>query len=99
MATPPYHRRPLRFPIGALIFSAAVDRLMRDGDLEPLSLFRRHTRGDWGDVTDEQWHSNNAAIEAGGSLESVYIVHRQLSIRIVTDADRRQTRITVTTEG
>ena len=40
----------LAFPIGALIFSRAVDRLVRAGRLDPIPYFRRHTRGDWGDV-------------------------------------------------
>lgn len=41
-------RRRLLFPIGALIFSEGVDRLMREGRLDPMSYFQRHIRGDWG---------------------------------------------------
>ena len=44
----------LAFPIGALIFSRAVDRLVRAGRLDPIPYFRRHTRGDWGDVNVQQ---------------------------------------------
>ena len=40
----------LAFPIGALIFSRGIDRLVRAGRLDPIPYFRRHTRGDWGDV-------------------------------------------------
>ncbi|WP_338807037.1 hypothetical protein V8U11_08240 [Pseudomonas chlororaphis] len=91
-------RRTLLFPVGALVLSPGIDRLMRDGHLDPLPFLRRHVRGDWGDVTDERWQTNNAAVESGGLLESLYIVHRELSIRIVTDADHSQTRVTVTSE-
>ena len=44
----------LAFPIGALIFSRGVDRLVRAGRLDPIPYFRRHTRGDWGDVNIQQ---------------------------------------------
>ncbi|WP_191833349.1 hypothetical protein [Pseudomonas fluorescens] len=87
------------FPVGALIFSAGVDRLMRAGRLDPLPYFQRHASGDWGDVTDEQWQANNAALQSGGRLESLYMVHRQLSIRVVTAADRSETHIKLGSES
>ncbi|MEB3081599.1 hypothetical protein VD792_26725 [Pseudomonas aeruginosa] len=86
------------FPVGALIFSAGVDRLMRAGRLDPLPYFQRHASGDWGDVTDEQWQANNAALQSGGRLESLYMVHRQLSIRVVTAADRHETHVELASE-
>ncbi|HBO3291862.1 TPA: hypothetical protein L4S14_004157 [Pseudomonas aeruginosa] len=92
-----YDRR-LLFPIGALIFSQGIDRLIREGRLEPIPFFQRHTRGDWGDVTDAQWQQNNAALESGARLESLYIVTRELSICIYTDADRRATHIVLPSE-
>ena len=36
----------LAFPVGALIFSRGIDRLVRTGRLDPIPYFRRHTRGD-----------------------------------------------------
>lgn len=92
------YSRNLLFPIGALVFSAGIDHLVRAGRLAPMPYFRRHTRGDWGDVSDEQWQANNAALQVGGSLESQYTVHRELSIRIVTSAERGQTSITLPSE-
>ena len=92
-----YSRR-LLFPIGALIFSAGIDRLMREGRLDPMSYFRSHIRGDWGDVTDDRWQANNAALQSAGRLESFYVVHRELSIRIFTEADRSATYITLPSE-
>ncbi|HBO0859767.1 hypothetical protein KKY53_10990 [Pseudomonas aeruginosa] len=92
------HRHTFQFPIGALVFSEGIDRAMRECGLDPLPQFRRHARADWGDVTDEQWQANNAALLSGGGLESLYVVHRELSIRIVTEADRSATYITLTSE-
>lgn len=86
------------FPVGALIFSTGIDRLMRAGCLDPIPYFQRHASGDWGDVTDAQWQTNNAALQSGDRLESVYVVHRELSIRIFTEADRSETHITLASE-
>ncbi|HFJ0421590.1 TPA: hypothetical protein ACGS08_004195 [Pseudomonas aeruginosa] len=91
--------RTTLFVIGALTFSPDIDRLMREGRLDPLPYFQRHARGDWGDVTDAQWQANNAALQSGDKLESFYVVHRELSIRIVTEADRSTTNILLSTEG
>lgn len=49
------HRRKRLFEIGALEFSEGVERLMNEGRLDPMPLFERHMRGDWGDVADNQW--------------------------------------------
>ncbi|MFJ5483752.1 hypothetical protein [Pectobacterium actinidiae] len=88
----------LLFPIGALTFSAGIDRLIRQGRLDPTPYFQRHTRGDWGEVSDDAWQANNAALASGDRLESLYIVHRELSIRMVTEADRSLTHILLTSE-
>ncbi|MBP5057681.1 hypothetical protein [Pseudomonas chlororaphis] len=88
----------LMFPIGALVLSEGIDRLARAGRLDPLPYFRRHVRGDWGDVNDEQWQANAIALQSGASLESHYLVHPELSIRIVTDAERHLTLIMLQSE-
>lgn len=93
-----HYRRHLLFPIGALIFSEGVDRLMREGRLDPIPYFQRHTRGDWGDVADDRWQENNAALKSAGRLDSFYIVTRELSIRVFTEADRSATHIALPSE-
>lgn len=90
-------RKPL-FPVGALIFSTNIDRLMREGRLDPLPYFQRHSSGDWGDVTDSKWQENNAALQSGERLESHYVVHRELSICVITNADRSATHIGLLSE-
>ena len=90
--------RELQFPIGALILSKGIDRMVRSGRLDPLPYFRRHARGDWGEVTEEQWHANGIALQSGAPLKSHYVVRPELSIRIVTDAERRFTLIVLPSE-
>ena len=90
--------RRLAIPIGALTFSRGVDRLVRAGRLDPIPYFRRHTRGDWGDVNVQQWQVNSTALQSGASLESHYVIHPGLAIRIVTDAQRSATVIVCPSE-
>ncbi|MBJ7223581.1 MULTISPECIES: hypothetical protein [unclassified Brenneria] len=97
-ANPNGHGRSLLFPIGALIFSEGIDRLLREGRIEPLPYLQRHIRGDWGDVSDEGWQANNDALQFGARLESIYVIHRELSIRIVTEPDRSATHILLAAE-
>ncbi|MCC4595451.1 hypothetical protein NRY95_05630 [Xanthomonas campestris pv. phormiicola] len=93
-----HHRRNLLFPIGALIFSQGIDRLMREGRLDPLPYLQRHMRGDWGDIADDKWQENNAALKSSDRLDSWYVVTRELTIRIVTEADRSETHIVLASE-
>lgn len=91
--------RPRRlFPLGALIFSAGVEQKMQEGRLDPMPYFHRHTRGDWGDVSDVQWLENNGALAYGGYLDSTYVVTRELTIRVFTEADRSATYIVLPSE-
>ena len=90
--------RRLLFPIGALIFSESVDQLVREGRLDPLPYFQRHTRGDWGDVTDNRWQENNTALASGQRLDSLYQVTRELTLHIYTEADRSATHIALPSE-
>ncbi|MGP3790513.1 hypothetical protein [Pseudomonas sp. B392_1p] len=100
MTSPPPsdNQRPLLFMVGALIFSPGIDRCMREGRLDPIPYFQRHARADWGDVSDEKWQANNDALQSNGRLESFYVVHRELSICIFTEADRSETHIVLAAE-
>lgn len=95
-----HNGRKLLFPIGALIFSTGVHHLMREGRLDPIPYFQRHTRGDWGNVVNEVWDENNEALESdqGNELYSAYQVTRDINICIITNADRSETRILLASE-
>ncbi|WP_025806365.1 hypothetical protein [Pseudomonas chlororaphis] len=87
------------FPIGALTFSPGVDRLVREGRLDPMPFLRRHIRGDWGDVDDILWQANNAAHKAGERLESLFVVTRDISLSVFTLADRSATHVALALEA
>ncbi|HAF2412748.1 TPA: hypothetical protein G8N70_003077 [Salmonella enterica] len=89
----------LLFPVGALIFSEGIDRLMRDGRLDPMPYFQRHIRGDWGDLDDSDWQSNDTALRTGEDrLFSSYQVEPDLKLWIITEWDRSVTTLLLPNE-
>lgn len=92
-----YRRRRL-FEVGSLNFSEGIENLIFEGRLEAMPYVTRHLRGDWGDIADDQWQANNAALRSEGRLDSLYIVTRDLSICVFTEADRSATHVVLPTE-
>jgi hypothetical protein len=92
------HRRGRLFKVGALTFSQGIERLVDEGRLAPTPYIARHLRGDWGDVTDEQWQHNNGALTSAGRFGSYYVVTRELKICVVTEADRSATHVVLPAE-
>lgn len=88
----------LQFPIGALIISEGVDRMVRAGTDDPFQFLQRHARGDWGDVPADQWEANVAGMHSDAKLESFYVASNGQRIRIYTEADRSATHIVLASE-
>lgn len=53
----------------------------------------RHARGDWGSVGDEDWKANEAALNNGLRLFSVYKLSNEQTLWIITEADRSATTL------
>jgi hypothetical protein len=49
--------------------------------------FQRHQVGDWGDLGEEDWKENDAALHAGLRLLSVYRSASGVTFWIITEAD------------
>jgi hypothetical protein len=56
-------------------------------------IIARHSAGDWGDVCDEDAKTNDAALNAGCRIMSVYKVQDDLEIWAITEADRSSTTL------
>lgn len=82
-----------KFSLGALIFSAAVDRLVRNDKLDPIPLLRRHLCGDWGDLCDQDKALNDDALQSHYRLFSAYEVAPHYRVWIITEADRSSTTV------
>ena len=63
--------------------------LDQDSTLHPL--ISRHAAGDWGDVCDEDRQLNEDGLKGGARTVSVYNVQPDLTIWVITEADRSTT--------
>lgn len=82
-----------RFPTGQLVVTQGVDELIRHGRLNPSAYLSRHLTGDWGDLSDEDRHLNDAALKSGDRLLSSYQVSPDLKLWIITEWDRSVTTL------
>lgn len=80
-----------RFELGRLLSTPGAIALMQDSQVDPMSLLRRHVRGDWGTVCAEDALSNEAALQCGDRLLSSYLMPGGGLIWIITEADRSAT--------
>ena len=70
----------------------AFDAMSKHG-IWPFDLLTRHTRGDWGDVSEEDRAANERALTEGHRLLSAYQVNSALRVWIITEHDRSVTTI------
>lgn len=77
-----------RFPLGRLLATPGV--LGRGVELLPL--IKRHVRGDWGDLSEEDRAANEQALVDGSRILSAYVLP-QGRVWIITESDRSATTL------
>ncbi|HDH99838.1 MAG TPA: hypothetical protein ENF74_02475 [Firmicutes bacterium] len=86
----------MKFRTGAILFTRGVnDRVAEDTKFAKFVLqsLKRHVRGDWGDLCEEDRQANEEALAHGGRLFSAYTAEELPKIWIITEADRSVTTI------
>ena len=75
------------FDLGPIVSTPGALEALRACDADPLQYLGRHARGDWGDLCEEDKHSNNAALQTGARLMSVYTLPDGTKLWVITDAE------------
>ncbi len=85
----------LLFETGRLVMTRAVSDLVERGVLDPSLYLRRHIAGDWGELCDEDKHTNQQALSHGDRLFSSYdlSIDEEPRLWIITEADRSVTTL------
>jgi len=78
----------LRFSPGEIVATRGADALLREQNLHPVRLLARHLAGDWGEVGAEDAQANEAALQTGARLLSVYTV-TGVKLFVITEAEPR----------
>ncbi|AMB86036.1 methyltransferase [Pseudomonas agarici] len=83
------------FAPGQLALTHSVQHLVEHGALDPTIYLRRHLSGDWGELSDDDWNSNQRALNIGDRLFSAYDIDTSDETRlwIITESDRSVTTI------
>lgn len=84
------------FPLGKTVLTREVYRWMvTNGEFACFvnSSLKRHSRGDWGNLSSEDRAQNELALKDGSRLLSAYEHWRLPKIWIITEADRSVTTV------
>ncbi len=84
--------KPL-FKLGKIVATVGADAAMQKHGIEPISLLWRHVRGDWGEIAEADRGLNEAALEDGARILSVYKIAEDETIWIITEWDRSATTL------
>jgi hypothetical protein len=81
------------FPLGCLSITANAENALTADEV--LEAVKRHQRGDWGDVCNEDAKANDAALKYGDRLLSIYHTEEpeKIKFNIITEWDRSYTTI------
>ena len=80
-----------KFPLGQIVMTTNAQATLHGEDI--LSALARHAACDWGEVDDEDKHSNDQALQEGSRLLSAYTDRQGVKFWIITEADRSVTTI------
>lgn len=88
--------RAVLFPLGLTVSTpGALDAVPPS---EMLQAMRRHARGDWGDLDEDDRRANDDALKNGGRLFSAYKTKTGTNFWIITEADRSATTVLLPSE-
>jgi len=84
-----------KFDPGYLLLSQSVKALVEGRLLNITPFYQRHLAGDWGEICEEDWNSNQQSLITGGRLISGYDIDARNETRlwIITDMHRSATTV------
>lgn len=81
----------VQVPLGQVVATANASATLPQDEV--VAALRRHASGDWGDVDDDDRAANDAALEEGTRLLSVYHTKDGTKFWIITEWDRSVTTV------
>ena len=80
-----------RFPLGHVVITPGANSDIPADEVQECLL--RHAVGDWGDVSQEDWSTNDDALKNEARLMSRYLSQAGIRFWIITEWDRSVTTI------
>ena len=82
-----------KFPLGHLAATPGAIEAMQDAGHLPIDFLSRHSRGDWGELSQEDVDANEMALREGFRILSAYTTAKGDHLWVITEADRSVTTI------
>jgi hypothetical protein len=82
----PSRTSAVSFPLGQLLATPGALSALQDSKQSPTEFLDRHSRGDWGEVCDEDKKLNDQSLHDGSRLMSAYRTTAGVKIWIITEA-------------
>ena len=82
-----------RFPLGDIVATPGAIEALREAKQTPLALLRRHQRGDWGNLCEEDKAENEFSLTHDLRLLSAYTLPTEVTIWVITEWDRSVTTL------
>ncbi|MBI3861096.1 MAG: hypothetical protein HY290_04290 [Planctomycetia bacterium] len=80
-----------KFALGRVVITPGA--MSKVSPEELFTCLLRHGSGDWGDLDEQDWRQNEAALEHGGRLFSRYRTRQGTKLYVITEHDRSITTI------
>ncbi|MHB8974093.1 MAG: hypothetical protein ACYC3X_26205 [Pirellulaceae bacterium] len=75
-----------KFEPGRVLATPAALQMIASAGHSPLQFVNRHTSGDWGELSPEDYAHNDEALRSGSRIVSAYIIAGGQRIWIITEA-------------
>lgn len=85
-----------KFELGRIVATPGALATLDQFDI--MSALRRHVRGDWGDLCDEDWNLNERSLVTEGRLFSVFLSRKLDRFYVITEWDRSRTTVLLPSE-
>ena len=87
-----------KFDLGQVVATPGALAALEQHQISPLTLISRHVRADFGDVDQEGWQTNLAALRYGQRIVSAYAIAPDVVIWIISEGDRSVTTLLLPSE-
>ncbi len=87
-----------KFDLGQVVATPGALDALAQHQISPLTLISRHVSGDFGDIDQEDWQTNLAALRYGNRIVSAYAIAPDTVIWAITEGDRSTTTLLMPTE-
>lgn len=87
-----------KFDLGQVVATPGALAALEQHQISPLTLVSRHVRADFGDIDQQDWQTNLAALRYGNRIVSAYAIAPDVVIWIISEGDRSVTTLLLPSE-